>query len=150
MSTITKGMAIGPPRFAIAIHALVWLTQSGGVLSSSIIASQVNSHATFLRRVLQSLAQAGLVEAREGREGGYMLGKASCEISLADVYIAVKAECTGAVVEVDCGETGKQLDKVLEKLLADAEQHTIAYLRQFSIADVMARVDFFADNRVDS
>lgn len=115
-------------------------------MSSSSIAGQVNSHATFLRRVLQTLAQAGIVEAREGRDGGYMLGKPSNQITLADVYLAVKSECTEVEENVDCGEAGKQLDIVLEKVLSEAEQHTIEYLRQFTIADVMARVDFFADS----
>lgn len=144
MVNTNRGTLIGPPRFAVAVHALVWLTQSGGVLSSALIASQVNSHATFLRRVLQTLVKSGLVEAREGRDGGYTLGRASDSITLADVYMAVKSECPGQEEEVECGEAGKQLDAVLEKLIADAEQQSIAYLRQYTIADIMSRVEFFA------
>lgn len=142
--TTNRGTPIGPPRFGIAVHALVWMTQIGGVLSSATIASQVNSHATFLRRVLQTLAQAGLVEAREGRDGGYTLGKASNQITLADVYMAVRAECSAHEEDVDCGAAGQQLDAVLEKLMGEAEQTTIEYLRQHTIADIMDRVDYFA------
>lgn len=147
MSTANRGIPIGPPRFGIAVHALVWLTQSGGVLSSGSIACQVNSHATFLRRVLQTLVQAGLVEAREGRDGGYLLKKPSGQITLADVYVAVRADGSECEENVDCGEAGQQLDLALEKILSGAEQHTIEYLRQYTIADVMARVEFFAAGR---
>jgi Rrf2 family transcriptional regulator, repressor of oqxAB len=146
MVNTNRGTPIGPPRFAVAVHALVWLTQSGGVLSSAMIASQVNSHATFLRRVLQTLAHAGLVEAREGRDGGYTLGRASNSITLADVYMAVRSECMGQEEEeeVVCDKAGEQLDMVLEKLMSAAEQQSIAYLRQYTIDDVMSRVEFFA------
>lgn len=139
---VNRATAIGPPRFGVAVHAIVGLSQRGGVLSSSAIASQVNSHATFLRRVLQNLAYAGLVEAREGRDGGYILGKSSCHITLADIYLAVKAECpTETETLTECGEKGKQLDDVLETIFVDVEQQTIEYLRQFTIADIMAKVD---------
>ncbi|WP_245237859.1 Rrf2 family transcriptional regulator [Paenibacillus etheri] len=66
-------MNIGPPRFKIAVHSIVWLAKSGSILSSAMIASQVNSHATFMRRVMQSLATVGIVESKGGREGGYVL-----------------------------------------------------------------------------
>lgn len=148
MSTANRGIPIGPPRFGIAVHALVWLTQSGGVLSSGSIACQVNSHATFLRRVLQTLVQAGLVEAREGRDGGYTLKKPSSQISLADVYAAVRTEGPEGDENIDCGEAAaQQLDLALDKIMSGAEQHTLEYLRQFTIDDVMARVDFFAAGR---
>ncbi|MEW9700605.1 Rrf2 family transcriptional regulator [Paenibacillus sp. SI8] len=142
MSTKNNAITIGPPRFSIAVHALVWLTQSGGVLSSAVIADQVNSHATFLRRVLASLVHAGLVEAREGREGGYTLNRAPEHISLADVYLAVKGECTEAAAEVDCGEAGKQLDQVIDNIMTAAETKTIEHLRLYSIVDIMGSIDF--------
>ena len=44
-------------------------------------------------------------------------------------------------VDVDCGEAGEQLDAELEKILIEAEQRTIDYLREYTIADVMSRVE---------
>jgi Rrf2 family transcriptional repressor of oqxAB len=37
MSTANRGVNIGPPRFKIAVHSIVWLAKSGGVLSSVMI-----------------------------------------------------------------------------------------------------------------
>ena len=137
--------SIGPPRFAIAVHALICMTQRGCILSSAAIAGQVNTHATFLRRVMASLANAGLVEAKEGRDGGYLLKLPPNRIWLADVYLAMKSECTEhGGIDVDCGEAGKQVDVELEKIMAQAEHHMVEYLRQFSIADVMKRTSFFS------
>ncbi|TXK83890.1 Rrf2 family transcriptional regulator [Paenibacillus sp. N3.4] len=135
---------IGPPRFGIAVHALVWLANSGGVLSSAVIAGQVNSHSTFLRRVLALLTQFGIVEAREGRDGGYYLKIPADRLTLADVYIAVKSECTEVCTEsdVDCGEAGKQLDYALERIMSEAEDQTITWLKRYTLADLMQGIDF--------
>ncbi|WP_445505426.1 RrF2 family transcriptional regulator [Niallia sp. 03091] len=145
MSTRSRGNLIGPPRFKIAVRALVWLSRSEGKLSSASIACQVNSHATFLRRVLVLLVNAGMVEAKEGREGGYILKRPSSEITLADVYLAVKSECLETEETPNCGEAGKQLDMALENIMNEAEQKTLDSLRQYTISDLTANMDFFAE-----
>ncbi|WP_168122331.1 Rrf2 family transcriptional regulator [Paenibacillus sp. HB172176] len=145
MSTANRGINVGPPRFKIAVHSLVWLAKSGGLLSSAMIASQVQSHATFMRRVLQVLSVAGIVESRGGREGGYQLKKCPNEITLGEVYCAVRtspsdSEC-GAEAGSECGTIGGLLDVELEKILEETERKTIEHLRQYTIADVVERID---------
>lgn len=142
MSTANRGINIGPPRFKIAVHSIVWLAKSGGILSSAMIAGQVNSHATFMRRVMQALSVAGIVESRGGREGGYTLRKAANQITLGEVYNAVRMAAPDPDEGIDCGETGEQLDVELEKILQEAEERTILYLHQYTIEDVIARIDF--------
>lgn len=144
MSTANRGVNIGPPRFKIAVHSIVWLAKSGCILSSAMIADQVDSHATFMRRVMQALAVAGIVESKGGREGGYILRKSADQISLGDIYSAISAGAAEPEIDVNCGEAGEQLDMELEKILYEVEQHTIEHLRQYTIADVMNRVDFFS------
>jgi Rrf2 family transcriptional regulator, repressor of oqxAB len=143
MSTANRGVNIGPPRFKIAVHSIVWLAKSGRILSSAMIAKQVYSHATFMRRVLRALADAGIVESKGGREGGYILRKPADLITLGEIYSAVSTESTEPAFDVNCREVGEQLDVELEKILHEAEQRTIDYLRQYTIADVMNRVEFF-------
>lgn len=145
MSTASRGVHIGPPRLKIAIHAVVWLAKSGSMLSSAMIASQVDSHATFLRRVLQSLSNSGIVESKGGREGGYFLKKSSTEITLGDIYEAINSFTNDVEVDVDCGEAGEQLDVELEKILHEAELKTIEYLRNYTVAQLMERVPLFKE-----
>ncbi|WP_339247148.1 Rrf2 family transcriptional regulator [Paenibacillus sp. FSL F4-0243] len=142
MSTANRGVNIGPPRFKIAVHSIVWLAKSGSILSSSMIASQVNSHATFMRRVMQSLATAGIVESKGGREGGYVLLKSADEITLGEIYEAVSTTTEELEVDMACGASAL-LDVELEKILQETEQRTIQYLRQYTITNVMERVEFF-------
>jgi Rrf2 family transcriptional regulator, repressor of oqxAB len=143
MSTASRGINIGPPRFKIAVHSIVWLAKSGSILSSAMIANHVDSHATFLRRVMQALVADGIVESRGGREGGYILRKSTEQITLGEIYSAVQMESAEPEVDGNCGEAAGQLDVELEKILYEAEQQTIDYLRKYTIADVMNRVEFF-------
>lgn len=74
----------------MAVHALAVLAQAPEGYPSGYVASSVNTHAVFLRRILGDLVAAGLVEAREGRAGGYRLARPARSITLADVYRAVE------------------------------------------------------------
>ncbi|WP_232698217.1 RrF2 family transcriptional regulator [Brevibacillus daliensis] len=135
---------IGLPRFRIAIHTLVWLAQSNCLRSSAVIASRVQSHATFLRRVLADLYKAGIVEAKEGRDGGYFLKVAPEELTLAEIYTAIKDEekiCNPSET-IKCGDVGRQLDLALENIIDDAEVLLIEHLKKFTILDVMEGIDF--------
>ncbi|TVX99698.1 Rrf2 family transcriptional regulator [Cohnella terricola] len=148
MGASGRGNQIGPPRFAVAVHILVWLARSGCSLSSAAIADQVNSHATFMRRVLSKLAQSGLVEAREGRDGGYSLKKPAERITLADVYTAVSCDGTEQGEQPDCdsaksscdGEPGKNetLDHALVEIMDTVDRRTLEYLEGYTI-DFLAR-----------
>ncbi len=77
---------MGSGRFAMAVHALALLAQAEEGHPSAYIAGSVNTHAVFLRRVLRRLAGAGLIEAREGRGGGYRLARPPGGITLAEIY----------------------------------------------------------------
>lgn len=79
-------------RFGMAVHALAVLAQSDEGASSAYVAGSVNTHAVALRRVLSELVEAGLVEARVGRGGGYRLARDPRRITLADVYEVIEPE----------------------------------------------------------
>jgi Rrf2 family protein len=74
----------------MAAHALALLARAEEGCPSALLASSVNTHAVFMRRVLRDLVSAGLVVAREGRSGGYHLTRPAERITLADVYRAVE------------------------------------------------------------
>jgi Rrf2 family transcriptional repressor of oqxAB len=92
-------------RFAMAVHALALLAHGEDGAPSEYIAGSVNTHAVFLRRVLRQLASAGLIEAREGRGGGYRLARAAATITLAEVYRAMEPE--GPLTPSPCEPNGK-------------------------------------------
>lgn len=150
MSVADKGIDFGPPHFKIALHVLVRLARNNSITSSAVIAGQVDSHATFLRRVMQALAMAGIVESRGGREGGYLLRKSASLLTLGEIYEAVhpgRRNCCGGETlkapSSECGEAGILLDQELERILHEAEANTVRYLNQFTLEQVMCRIPYF-------
>ncbi|MCM2332864.1 MAG: Rrf2 family transcriptional regulator, partial [Anaeromyxobacteraceae bacterium] len=79
-------------KFAMAVHALAVLAQDQEGYPSEYLAGSVNTHAVFLRRVLRRLAEGGLIQAREGRGGGYRLARPAEQLTLAEVYRLVEPD----------------------------------------------------------
>ena len=77
-------------RFAVAVHILTLLEQSGGEpVTSEYVAGSVNTNPSLIRRLLSMLAKAGLTTAQLGYGGGALLAKPASAITLLDVYRAV-------------------------------------------------------------
>lgn len=77
-------------RFAVAVHVLTLLEQSGGEpVTSEYLAGSVNTNASLVRRLLVQLAGAGLTTSQMGAGGGALLARSADAITLVDVYRAV-------------------------------------------------------------
>jgi len=149
VSTLYRVGGIAPTRFVVAVQSLVWLATSEGVCPSSEIASQVQAHATFLRRIMSPLVQAGIVASREGRVGGYALARPADRITLGEVYVVVRAASADAGEEggeSSCGPQAELLDAVLKDILEQAEERVVEFLNRITIADLVARVTRLRQN----
>lgn len=84
----------GPPMLSktaeYALRAIVCLASRLKQPSSAdLLASKTKVPRSYLNRVLQDLAQAGLVHSRPGPGGGYELAKVPAEVTILDVVNAV-------------------------------------------------------------
>lgn len=142
MDATSRHAPVGPSWFAVAVRALAVLAHSEGVCPSGLIAGEVRTHAVFLRRVLAQLARAGMVEAHEGRDGGYRLLRSAQSITLADVYRAVKAAGLIAAnpVNFDTSCPGNAgMRAALDEIVQEAEDRVVEVLAGRTLADVIAR-----------
>lgn len=121
-------------RFATIIHILTLLAKFPNQwLSSDWIAESININAVIVRKELSVLHRLGWVISKKGKEGGSMLNVSSCEISLADIYNAVKNSnvlgkknnCTN----VNC-TIGKEINKELEKLFEETDEILVHELQK--------------------
>jgi len=126
----------------MATHALAVLAQSRAGYPSAYVASSINTHAVFLRRVLGALVSAGLVEVREGRAGGYRLARPPERITLADVYRAVEREgplaASPAEPNARC-PIGAGMRRAFERTAEAAEEGLLTALTEETIADLSRR-----------
>ncbi len=132
-----KAVTPGPTWFRVAVQALIVLAQSDGNCPSATIAADVDAHAVFLRRVLAHLVRSQIVEAREGRDGGYRLARPADRITLAEVYRAVKS-VDGDSDHGDCGNTS--IESVLDEMSAEAEQRALDVYDRYTLATVLKRI----------
>jgi Rrf2 family protein len=129
-----------------AVNALATLATSEGTCSSATIAQGVDAHAAHLRRVLALLGRAGIVEAREGRAGGYRLARDPQDITLAEVFKAVQAaEPLEDAAASNCRRSC--VFEVLDEIGLEAEREVLLVLERHSLASLLARVARRRDGR---
>ena len=97
--------------FNLAVHALVCLSHSGRSLSSEALAENICTNPTRVRRVMAGLKKAGMVETREGLDGGYRLTADPASLTLRQVAEAVNTRF------VDCAWHSGDIDRDCAHLL---------------------------------
>ncbi|MDN4620481.1 Rrf2 family transcriptional regulator [Paenibacillus sp. PsM32] len=138
----TRAKLIGPARFSVAVHALAGLASNGGTLSSAMLAAQVHSHPTFLRRILATLASHKIVDTREGRDGGYTLRMPADQLTLSAIYLAIRIEQPIHELHTADGiQDSQKANQRLSNIMKGAEQQVIDYLQQFTLADIIEDLD---------
>ena len=129
-----------PGWFSVAVQALVVIAGTEGPCSSNTMAHDLKAHAVFVRRVLAQLVRAGIVQAREGRDGGYRLARSAEHITLAEVYQAVKL--AEPQEETACNSSvNARVQSVLDEVGNEAEQRLLETLGRHTLASVLERVE---------
>ncbi len=68
-------------KFSVALHILTMISESKEILSSQALAESVGTNASYIRKVIALLKNAGLITSHQGRSG-YQLSKSPKDISL--------------------------------------------------------------------
>ncbi|GIP39503.1 hypothetical protein J31TS4_27830 [Paenibacillus sp. J31TS4] len=129
--------------FGLALQAMVILSDKPCAYPSACIASCIQSEASLVRRVLAKLVKEGLVETREGRDGGYQLGMPAERITLADVYCALRVGeplCNAMADTTGSNGFGTGMKAVFENITEELEASALAVLKRTTIADLAERV----------
>jgi Rrf2 family protein len=132
-------------RFQIAMHILTLLSRANGeVLSSEYIAGSINVNAALVRKEISNLRNHGLIASREGKGGGYSLGKPATLIKLSDVYNCVKQQpVLGQAKNVPnplC-PVGKAINKHLDNLYSEIDNTLVSKLNSITLADFSKQFD---------
>ena len=64
--------------FSVALHILTMISESKEVLSSQALTESVGTNASYIRKVIALLKNAGLITSQQGRSG-YQLSKSTSE-----------------------------------------------------------------------
>ena len=138
-----KCVAATPRWFGYALQSLVYLAhhaENDSRCPSGEIADKCSTEATLMRRILARLARANIVEAREGRDGGYYLRKSPETITLAEVYRALEMTeplCTGLMDTAEGGMIGMEMKDAFSDIMKETEELMMAVLEKRTVADLV-------------
>lgn len=125
----------------MALQALIVLSDYEGLCPSGKIAEKLESQSAFLRKILTHLVKAGLIQAKEGRDGGYSLVKDPRDITLMEVYDVMKAEpFTKDLLCVEGKECFTSTTRsALIELRDEMESWIVEGLKQKTLADLLMK-----------
>ena len=130
-------------RFTIAVHVLICIEtfKNEFKTTSDFLASSVNVNPVVIRRILQQLKKAGIVEVKRG-SGGADLARKPEDITLLDVYTAVESVEEGQLFHFhenpnpQC-PVGRNIHNILDDRLKKIQEAMEAQMRSVTIRDVM-------------
>ncbi len=119
-----------------AMRALTVLAGETGLVSNVRLAERVGAPAPALAKVLQRLAQHGLVSGRPGPGGGYVLGRPGDQIALLDIVRLFEGPSFGQACVFGLPRCSQEQPcplhagwrEILHKLMALLERHSVADL----------------------
>ena len=134
-------------RFTMAVHVLICTEtfQDDYKITSEFLASSVNVNPVVIRRLLQQLKKAGIIEVKRG-SGGTAICKNLYDVTLLDIYHAVEAVEDGQLFhfhEDPCQQcpVGKNIHKIMDGYLEDVQKAMEAKLRSITVYDIMERAN---------
>lgn len=72
------------------MRAVLYLAEKGSICSSREVADEMSIPRDYLIQLAQLLRNAGIIHARPGKNGGYILAKDASNISMLDVFSALQ------------------------------------------------------------
>jgi Rrf2 family protein len=128
-------------RLSVALHVLLHMSQTGGVVTSGALGPMLKTNPVVLRRTMAGLRDAGILQSEKGHGGGWSLARQLDAVTLGDVYDALGMS---APFNIDNREQRptclleQAVNRALDAALAEAEARLRQRLRHITVADVLA------------
>ena len=109
-------------------------------LTTKAISEKLNIALPTAVKILNSLTMAGLTMTREGAKGGVLLAKASEDITLLDIFLAIEHERALFKTKFDFNIEGDNVTLLKNKVavcLEDAEDEMKGSLKKTKISDLI-------------
>ena len=129
-------------RFATIVHILVLSEKfKYELITSDFIAGSINVNPVVVRREIQVLKNAKILDSKKGKDGGCFLIKDPKDITLGDIYNLITKD-------LDFGKknhpnpncpVGKQMNMSLDLLFTSVEKNIIEQLNQITLKEFSAQ-----------
>ncbi|MDO4556541.1 MAG: Rrf2 family transcriptional regulator [Lachnospiraceae bacterium] len=131
-------------KFAVAIHSMIFISESEEAMTSETLAETLNTNPSYVRRILASLVKEGMISSASKTKGCTLL-KAPEEIYLNEIYDAVKPGVSK--LNMDLSQNldteiylGKCEQPVIEGLFNEMENAVEKILAEKTLHDLISNV----------
>lgn len=126
--------------FCVAVHAMVYLNHKNCVLSSEELADNICTNPARVRKVMAKLKKAGLIETREGIDGGYHFTGKAWDVTLFQIADAldvnfVSTNWHSGDQDMPC-LVASGMAGIMDEVLTDLDSLCKARLKEKTIADI--------------
>ncbi len=131
-------------KFSVALHLLAMISESKELLSSQILADSIGTNASYVRKVIALLKNAGLIVSHQGRSG-YRLNKSAKEMSLLEIYFATQEVEHIHLFQMhqhtnkEC-PVGMHIESAMEPIFSKFEKQLEKELKQQTLDDVITNL----------
>lgn len=135
-------------RFTMAIHMFVCMDAfSDQKMTSDFMAASIGTNPVIIRKLLQQLKAAGLVEVSRGA-GGVTITRPLDKITFLDIYKAVECAPDEQLFHFHDNPNpkcpvGKNIHRVLDDRLLQVQRAMEEKLSEMTLADVKKDVDLY-------
>lgn len=132
-------------RFPVAVHVLAVIALiSETTTTSELIANSVNTNPVVIRRINAMLKKADLITIKPG-VGGATLNRPAEEITLLDIYNAVKSSEDELLFDFHCNPNekcfiGANIHEALSQPLIAAQESLEETLKDYTLFDVLEKI----------
>ncbi|MCZ8342739.1 MAG: Rrf2 family transcriptional regulator [Leptospira sp.] len=132
-------------KFAVSVHLMTALAyNSGKLMSSEELSKSLCTNPSFVRKLVVSLSNAGLVHSHRGKSGGVQLSKLPAEISLSDIYSAISER---NIIELPQKEpylgcpVSKSMGFIMEAVSNRMETSIVNSLSQINLSEILKQIN---------
>ena len=118
------------------LRAVLYLAAQGGTCSSKEIAQGMSIPRDYLIQLAQLLRNAGIVEARPGKNGGYRLAKDPSQITLLEVIEALDEDAKGITRIRRDQRANAEIAPDVRRAYARALETYVAYFKGTTLAQL--------------
>jgi Rrf2 family protein len=130
-------------RLSVALHVLLHMAQRQDPMTSEEMAACAGTNPVVIRRTFAGLREAGIVASTKGHGGGWRLGRALTDVSLAQVQDALDEPviALGKSEEMPGCAIEKAVNAALDEAVAEARALLARKLATISLADLFDGID---------